>query len=147
MLSLQVNCKTAPDSKDASRGIFNFTRLPALPVMLLPLVDQAQPAAAQPYDIAAARYGGRPVPLCAVLSEARGLEPLDGAPAAEVAVVGAAALPTEPFCGAQQTRSYTVSFAGIECGDLYAFTTSAAAKPVTPGVPEAKADLAVDVTC
>lgn len=147
LVLLQVNCKTAPDSKDASRCLLNFTRLPPLPGLLLPSADQVQPGAAQPYDLARARYGGRPVPQCAVLSEQRSLEPLEGAPAAEVSVAGASALSSEPFCGLEQSRNYTLSFGSIECGNLYAFTTSAAAKPVSPGLPEGTADLAFDVTC
>jgi hypothetical protein len=146
---LQVNCKTAPNSKDASRCVFNFTRVLPLPGLLLTTADQVQPTAAQPYDLARARYGGRPVPLCAVLSEMRSLEPLEGAPAAQVAATGASALSSDPFCGLEQSRNYTLTFSGVECGsgNVYAFATSAAAKPVTPGMPEVKADLAFDVTC
>lgn len=145
----QVNCKAAPNVKDVSRCLFNFTKLPYLPGLLLPIVDQAKPAAAQPYDLARARFGGRPVPQCAVLTEERVMEALDkGTPAAEAVATGAAApLSTAPFCGMELTRNYTLTFKNVECGSAYAFTASATATTDVAGAVPVTADLSFDVTC
>lgn len=132
-----------------SRCLFNFTKLPYLPGLLLTIVDQANAAAAQPYDLARARFVGRPVPQCAVLTEERVMEALDeSATAAEAVATGAAApLSTAPFCGMELTRNYTVMFKNVECGSAYSFTASATATPDVAGAVPVTSDLSFNVTC
>lgn len=144
---LQVALKTATDSKDVSRGVFNLTKLAHAPGLLLASVDQAEPAAAQPYDLARARWGGRSVPECAVLSEDRTLEALDDeAPAADAVVTGeSVVLPSTPFCGTQLVRNYTLAFESVECESVYGFTATATATPVGSGAKPVSAELFFDV--
>jgi hypothetical protein len=149
VLLLQVNLKTAADNKDVSRGTFNLSKLPFVPGLLLASVDQATPAAAQPYDLAHARWGGRSALDCAVLSEDRTLEALDDeSPAADAVVTGAVTpLPSAPFCGAQLVRNYTLSFENLKCESVYAFTATAGATPVGVGAKPVSGELSFDVTC
>lgn len=147
--ALQVSLKTATDSKDVSRGVFNLTKLAHAPGLLLASVDQAAPAAAQPYDLARARWGGRYVPECAVLSEDRTLEALDEAvPAADAVVTGnSSALPSTPFCGTLLVRNYTLTFENVKCESVYMFTATASATPVGAGAKPVSGELSFDVTC
>lgn len=150
LLHTQANCKPNPEVKDASRCVFNFTGLTMAPGMLLASVDQAKPAAALPYDIGRAKYALTSIrsgATCAVLTQQRVLEPLDGAPKAEVQATGAAALPTEPFCDTLLSRNTTISFDGIECGEMYAFTARAEAAPAVPGAAAVATEVAFNVTC
>ena len=145
--AMQANCKSGSTSQDPSLCEFNFTRVPNQPGLLLPSVDQASPAAARPYDPARARYGGRPPTLCAVLSHERSLTGPANAPTANAVAAGVTALPTEPFCGQQQSLNYTLSFDGIECGTDYNFTAQATATPVGQGTTPSSAQLAFNVSC
>lgn len=145
---LQANCKSANDSKDMSRCILNLTRLPYIPGFFLISVDGVQPAAAQPYDLARARFGGRPAPECAVLSEDRTVAALDeGVKTPNAVATGAAALPTGPFCGMQFVRNYTLTFEGMDCENAYAFNATATATPVSTGAKPVSGQLAFDVIC
>lgn len=141
-------CSLQADCKSATSCVFNFTQLPYLPGLVLALTDSGQPAAAVPYDLARARFSGRPAPLCAVLSEERTLEALDGAPEAKTVATGAATpLTAEPFCGPQQSRNYTVKFEGMECGAAYAFNSRATATPVGQAAANVTAEVSFEVTC
>lgn len=145
---MQASCKAGADSKDGSRCVFNLTELPYQPGLLLPVVSQLQPTAAVPYNPASARFGGRPATRCAVLTQDRSLDALDDeATEAKAVATGETILPTEPFCGMQQSLNYTLTFDNVECGSTYNFTASATASPVGSDVLPVSTDLVFDVSC
>lgn len=106
-----------------------------------------RPAAATAYDPGRARWGAPPALGCARLSEQHTIKPLDGGTPAKATALGAAQLDDQPFCGMQKQSNYTLSFAQVECGKAYIFTSKAAATPTTPDAQPVTAELVFNVTC
>lgn len=163
VLLLQAKCKPQVDTKNGSTCVFNLTRIQLQPGLLLPIVSEATPAEALPYDPARARLGVRSPPNCALLALNYSIKASDvdtgtetdndaGAAAEVKALLSPQpSLPTGPFCELQKTVNFTLTFDGVECGNLYNFTATASATPTREALESesrpVKADLAFEVTC